>query len=312
MRFFKFVCCLLLGAVASSVLIGSGITQGVTFQQGGTAFGAGTILNIIQGTGMTITHTFTGGVASYTFNSSGGGGGFYQTVQQAGTPLPQEPVLNFPSNVSCVDNPGNTSTDCTPSGGGGVITSGWTLTQPSGALATLSDFQSTGIALNQESTPALGGIHFAVATQPIPGATYTVIATTQCQGTVGSTGAQVLVCGLALFDGTKFEDIEFLNEFTVNNMQLAVRQSSALTAGGSLVAGPTNTLIGQYPTFKVQDNGTNRIWSYWSSGAFHVFFTEASGAFLTPTAVGAITLNDSGNNPVFNTVLVVGWTATSP
>lgn len=105
MRFFKFVCCLLLGAVASSVLIGSGITQGVTFQQGGTAFGAGTILNIIQGTGMTITHTFTGGVASYTFNSSGGGGGFYQTVQQAGTPLPQEPVLNFPSNVSCVDNP---------------------------------------------------------------------------------------------------------------------------------------------------------------------------------------------------------------
>ena len=39
---------------------------------------------------------------------------FYQTVQQAGVSLPQEPILNFPSNVTCVDNPGNTSTDCTP------------------------------------------------------------------------------------------------------------------------------------------------------------------------------------------------------
>ena len=43
---------------------------------------------------------------------------FYQTVQQAGVSLPQEPVLNFPSNVTCVDNPGNMSTDCTPTGGG--------------------------------------------------------------------------------------------------------------------------------------------------------------------------------------------------
>lgn len=44
---------------------------------------------------------------------------FYQTIQQSGTPLTQEPTLNFTgSGISCVDNSGATRTDCTVSGGG--------------------------------------------------------------------------------------------------------------------------------------------------------------------------------------------------
>jgi hypothetical protein len=40
-----------------------------------------------------------------------GGTIFYQTVQQAGTPKTQEPVLNFLGPITAVDNGGNTSTD---------------------------------------------------------------------------------------------------------------------------------------------------------------------------------------------------------
>ena len=43
----------------------------------------------------------------------------YTTISQAGTPLAQEPVLNFLANVTCTDTPG-VSTNCTPSGGGGT------------------------------------------------------------------------------------------------------------------------------------------------------------------------------------------------
>lgn len=42
---------------------------------------------------------------------------FYQTVETAGTPLTQQPALNFVSGMSCVNNGGSSRTDCTPTGG---------------------------------------------------------------------------------------------------------------------------------------------------------------------------------------------------
>ena len=47
-----------------------------------------------------------------TWQPIGGGGTNYQTIETAGSPLIQEAKLNF-TNVPCVDNPGNLSTDCT-------------------------------------------------------------------------------------------------------------------------------------------------------------------------------------------------------
>jgi hypothetical protein len=53
--------------------------------------------------------------------ASSGGPAYYQTVDNAATPLPQEPALNFAgSGVSCVDNSGATRTDCTISGAAGT------------------------------------------------------------------------------------------------------------------------------------------------------------------------------------------------
>lgn len=56
----------------------------------------------------------------YTMQSSGSGS-FYQTVQNSGSSLTQQPTLNFTgSGVSCVNNGGASRTDCTITGGGGA------------------------------------------------------------------------------------------------------------------------------------------------------------------------------------------------
>ena len=57
--------------------------------------------------------------------SIGCGSGGYSTIEQAGTPLTQRTILNFPSNVSCADDSANSRTNCTPTGsGGGIVGSG--------------------------------------------------------------------------------------------------------------------------------------------------------------------------------------------
>lgn len=45
---------------------------------------------------------------------------FYQTVQDAGTPMTQRAVTNFVSGFTVADNPGNDSTDVTAAGGGAL------------------------------------------------------------------------------------------------------------------------------------------------------------------------------------------------
>lgn len=50
--------------------------------------------------------------ATLTMSASGGGGTFYQTFQNAGSALTQRTVANFLAGITCVDNAGNTRTDC--------------------------------------------------------------------------------------------------------------------------------------------------------------------------------------------------------
>lgn len=42
----------------------------------------------------------------------------YTTIQNNGTPLTQRSILNFTTNMTCMDDSGNMSTDCSSSGGG--------------------------------------------------------------------------------------------------------------------------------------------------------------------------------------------------
>ena len=45
---------------------------------------------------------------------------FYQTIQTSGTPLTQRGTLNFTTNITCVDDSKNSSTDCASSAGAGL------------------------------------------------------------------------------------------------------------------------------------------------------------------------------------------------
>jgi len=56
----------------------------------------------------------------------------YSLIENSGSPLTRRQILNFTTNMTCVDDPGNQSTDCSSSGGsGGGSGSGGALTSES-------------------------------------------------------------------------------------------------------------------------------------------------------------------------------------
>jgi hypothetical protein len=73
---------------------------------------------------------------------------FYQTVQTAGTPLAQEPVINFPSDMTCTDNPG-VATNCTPTN---TASTAWSALTPSTNSSAGFFFSANGAA----SAPVFG------------------------------------------------------------------------------------------------------------------------------------------------------------
>ena len=197
---------------------------------------------------------------------------YYQLIQQAGSPLPREPTLNFPSNMTCADNPGNTSTDCTPSGGGGTSWFGGTITAPvpanwgalgSGCATSTVTGVASGNALQVVSSSGaqnLCGLQVAVA-----GGNFShvfVVYNVVTSVTFGDT-----LVGFT--DHTKFEGCGVgTNNLTSGGNQLASPlltsgKGSALS-GGSLAApnGPSayNNPFGNFggPTFfRLSRTGTN-------------------------------------------------------
>jgi len=62
-----------------------------------------------------------------TWSSLAGGGNNYQTIEVASVAQTQQPIVNWTAYVTCVNNAGNTSTDCTPNlmvGAGGSNAAG--------------------------------------------------------------------------------------------------------------------------------------------------------------------------------------------
>jgi hypothetical protein len=305
-----------------------------TVQGNGTAKPVEPNLNFIAGTNTTVTvtddptHTRT----NVAVNSTGGGGTNYQTVQQAGTPLAQEPVLNFDSVMTCADNTG-VATNCHPNtattsqlgvvkpdgttitisagvisstGGGGssVPLSGWTVQNGSSGIAAFNNFQSP-ITFTQQGSSAS---QFSMVSRTLPGATYTVISTINCFHP--DAGLNSTVCSLMLTDGTQYESFELLVDNASSGYGLEIRTGTAFSSTGAVITGPSYGLVSQGPTLKIQNNGTNRIFSYYSNGAFVTFYTEATGTFLTETAVGPGGL--CLNSAAMCTEQLTGWTATTP
>lgn len=95
----------MLGFIFASVLAGSGIAPGILFLESGTQFGAGNGLDLIPGTSVTISHTFSGGTAHYTVNSTATGATNY--IQTFSTATSVTLTHNFGTTsvlTQCYDN----------------------------------------------------------------------------------------------------------------------------------------------------------------------------------------------------------------
>lgn len=132
---------------------------------------------------------------------------FYQTIQNAGTPVAQEPVLNFTSGVTCTDNPG-VATNCAASAGGGFIQ---TLTAPiagnfsqvnfntgSGVTSTQVNLSSPVTAITVRQQDPSHTSNMAILAKNKLAATFTV---TMALSYIGDMSSQ-MVAGLVLTNGT--------------------------------------------------------------------------------------------------------------
>jgi len=228
-----------------------------------------------------------------------------------------EPAINFQNgtNTTAVgsDNPGvATNITFNATGGGSSSTvplTGWTLLNASAAFLTFNNYPGTGTGPLSIGGDGQSTVQWGLAYQAIPGATYTVIATLNC--IMADITANSQVCGLYLTDGTKLYGIEVVSQaMPTGYVQLETRQVANVTSGGSVGNGPQHAIVSSNPTLKVVDNGTNRVWSYYSNGSFITFLSEASGSYLTPTGVGPGFLSVDTN--AYLTIQLTQWSATSP
>jgi hypothetical protein len=171
-----------------------------------------------------------------------------------------------------------------------VPLTGWTLKNVANAKQSFNDFNPLEVVMSSGNFATL---QWAGVTRTIS-VPYTLIALVQLRGGLGnSVVTTTQVGGICVSDGTKYENIELLFDPNTANVGLEMRTLTSLSVSGTVFTGPTTDIVGLSLAVKIVNNSTNRIWSYWSNGAWVQFLSEASGTFLTETAAGGCTLNDN-------------------
>lgn len=95
-------------------------------------------------------------MANFDIITGGSGGGGYVTIENNGSALPQETVLNFVgANVSISDNPGNSSTDVTITTAASTT---WTVVTGATALVTLNGYFANNSSNVTFTLPASAGL----------------------------------------------------------------------------------------------------------------------------------------------------------
>jgi hypothetical protein len=156
-------------------------------------------------------------------------------------------------------------------------TSGWTVVNS----AILNDFSQGMSAVHILGSNGLNW-RFIKRTLTVP---YTLIALIRVNGYTISCSASAF--GLYLTDGTKLEGLEFLQTSGgVLSPKPRVETMTNVTTDSATVAGPTAVGSPLMQAIKITNNSTNRVFSYWSNGAWVQILSEASGTFLTENAAG--------------------------
>ncbi len=217
-----------------------------------------------------------GGIMPYAASTGGGGG----------TPGGSNGQLQYNNSGAFggVGSPMQPNLSTTGAPVASLPTSGWTIRN--GAI--LNDFSN---GFTQVRAIDNGAVNFRGITRTIS-VPYTIYASVDCYPTLPYTSSQT--CGFAISDGTKYETFEFLFQTNLD-IQLETRTTANVTTGGTIITGPTTGVSTSTMSVKLTNNSTNRVFSYWSNGAWVQFQTEASGTFLTETSAGLLSLSLTSN-----------------
>jgi hypothetical protein len=261
------------------------------------------------------------------YGTSGTAG--YLTVQNNGTPLPQEPVLNLidgtNSTYVCADNPGNTSTDCrvNATGGGGGSGQGWPFTFTAPPLcagvtqvnfnpspATTACNSGTGyLTLTQTGGTNNGDVTLVTVNEIASTFTFTAALNTQLYQVPGFYDEW----GIAVYDGTKV--IEFGIQYQgAGTPILLISQFNTVSSFNSSPITKANSYLTWSPALwlQIQEDGTNRTYRMSADGInFFQVYQETQTTFLTTTQYGIDVRNTSSGGQITQ-LEPVSWKATNP
>jgi hypothetical protein len=277
-------------------------------QSNGSAVGTATTFNLVPGSGISLTPSFSGGLASITINASGGGGGGSSatrgtfsarpTCASAGalyysTDIPDvsecdgftwaDWVLGFPvtlpSNLSWT--PLNLAGNC--GGAGTLVTNG---------VMTL-----TGTA---SSCNMIVG-----ATIPLPSTPYTRTAGFMLAQSNGAWSN----LGIMVSDSTgAFFSMGLVNQGTTNYMLATEHWSGPNSWGGLDATAPNGNYVGPIMWFRVSDDGVNITYTYSMDGLVFLPFRTLARTTYTgmPATLGFFVGPDTGTG-LSTSVTLVSW-----
>lgn len=224
-----------------------------------------------------------------------GGSSFYQTVQQAGSSQTQESILNFLNGtnitITCADNPGNTSTDCTFTAAGGTGTPCTTTAlsiqfNSAGSFGCLAEFTYAASTITASSSGKMdlsaisttGGFKLPSAAGAIPTAdSFPAFNTTNHTLVWGSNGVTIVGAAAATGTGTA---TTCSNQF--------VRAISSLVAPTCSTVALASDVSGQLPIGNVGSAGLS------ATAPIRIAATgviDCAGAAACVTSAAALTNN---------------------
>src|SRR6478609_1605143 len=210
-----------------------------------------------------------------TVTASGGGAGGYATVQNAGVAIVQEPVLNFLGALACVDNAGNTSSDC----------------KISANIAVAHQFL-TGIDASGNFTRAQPAYSDLTGTPTLPAT----------KAAVGSNWINSYDATTGLFTATRpdYSDITSLPQLAQTKFAVANKFLTEYNASNGLFqfAQPASTNLSDFSAVAASHTGMLPIWDQPSTT-----YIPGDPIITGPDANGAV--------PVGNPVVTAGWDGTN-
>lgn len=280
------------------------MTKNYSFKQKAFAvFACLVLLGALLYAGPSIFSVYQGGTGASSFTAHGvliGEGSSAIAASSAGTS-----GQCFMSNGSSSDP---TFQTCGGGGGGGISVP-TTFTAVNGAIFSF-DTATLGETGVECFVPGNNTLNWRFCDVSLAAAPFTVKAQMDCRE---PTNANSEDCGLYLYDGTKLEGLEILQQATSSINALRVEHMSTVSTDTATLCGPTN-VTGTMWNVKVIDNGTTRVYSYTLDGSTYTTFCTVSGSnysFLTPNKTGFGGVSVVGNSAYVSNRLLK-WSVTNP